>query len=360
MRTLSSFAVFAVILFCAMPVRAQSNEDFSKGPLSGKNLYIPFLIHYGFPSLPAKSGKRFNLQSHFSVYVTQDARYRTDLRRDDAEEGRNYDKNRIVVDYEGYAAETGIAYNFLDELQAGIFLRFYSFGGGFLDSLTEGFHNRFGFSNGARELFLQNRIYINIPNDKGGPLFLDKSAVSFGDVDLWCKWTFFENRAVSLAAMGAFKLPSGKFEKLSGSGYPDAAAGLLMDFRVAKFLSLYSQAGIVIPFTGKYYPMFNGMIGAEVHPWKTLSFNLQTNIKTSPISDRTIPFGWNDEFGADFYQFNLPQTNLLAGIVIRLNGLRLQVYFEEDLLFNQGNDYAVCLAASYTVNLKNKKQNKTK
>jgi hypothetical protein len=345
------------LLLCLSDVYGEEplDRDFSKGPLFGKNLYIPFLIHYNFPSLPAKSGERFDLQSHFSVYFTQDARYRTDIPLPGANSGRSYDKAHVVRDYEGYTAETGVAYNFFDELQAGVDMRLFLYSGGFLDSFIENFHNAFGFSNGTRELYLHNQIYINIPNDKGSPLFLDKNAVSFGDIDLWCKWTFLENRAVSLAALGAFKLPTGKFELLSGSGYPDAAAGLLLDFRAARFITLYSQAGIVLPFTDKYYPMFNGLLGAEVHPWKAVSFNLQMNIKTSPISDSTIPFGWNEDWGTNFNQFTLPQTNILAGFVIQLNGLRFQVYLEEDFLFNQGSDFTLGIMTSYTINLKNGK-----
>jgi len=157
---------------------------------------------------------------------------------------------------------------------------------------------------------------------------------------------------VSIAALGAFKLPTGKFESLSGSGYFDAAAGLLLDFRAARFMSLYSQAGIVLPFTRKYYPMFNGLLGAEIHPWKIISFNLQMNIKTSGITDSTIPFGWNDQWGTNFNQFSLPQTNMLGGIVIQLNKLKLQVYFEEDAIFNQGNDFIFGIMASHKINLK--------
>jgi len=326
-------------------------EDFSKGPLFGKNLYIPFLIHYNFPSLPAKSGERFDLQYHLSLYYTEDSRFRADLLPKKAE-ARSYNKSYVVSDYESFTAEMGISYNFLNEVQAGIDIRLFSFSGGFLDPFMENFHDLFGFDDGARDLFLQNQIHINIPNAKGDPLFLDKSAVSFGDIDLWCKWTFLENKAVSLAALGAFKLPTGKFESLSGSGYPDAAAGLLLDFRAARFLSLYTQAGIVLPFTGKYYPMFNGLLGVEIHPWEMLSFNLQMNIKTSPISDSTIPFGWNYAWHTNFSQFSLPQTNVLIGIVMQLRSLKLQIYFEEDAIFNQGNDFILGIMASRTIKLK--------
>jgi hypothetical protein len=349
------YRIFLILIFvcclCAVNIYAEdSPQDFSKGPLSGKSLYIPFLIHYNLPSLPAKSGEQFNLQYHFSLYKTQDARFKVDILP--LYEGRRYDKEYIISDYEGFAAELGVAYNILNEVQAGVDMRLFYHSGGFMDSFLEKFHSLFHFSNGGREFFLQDQIYINIPNDKGDPMFLDRSAVSFGDIDLWCKWTFMEDSLLSLAAMGAFKLPTGKFKSLSGSGYPDAALGLLADFRISRFVSLYTQAGIVTPFTRKYYPMFNGLLGAEVHPWKFLSFNLQMNIKTSPISDRTIPFGWNSLLGTDFYQFNLPQTNVLAGVALLIKNFRLQFYFEEDTIFNQGNDFAIVLMVSHTIKLK--------
>jgi hypothetical protein len=308
------------------------------------------LIHYNFPSLPAKSGERYNLQYHFSSYKTQDARLRVDILP--ILNGRSYRKELVVIDYEGFATELGVAYNILNEVQAGLDMRLFYHSGGFMDSFLEKFHGLFRFSNGGRERFLQDQIYINIPNEKGNPMFLDRSVVSFGDIDLWGKWTFLENEIVSLAALGAFKIPTGKFKSLSGSGYPDAALGVLSDFRILRFLSLYAQAGIVAPFTSKYYPMFNGLLGAEVHPWKLLSFNLQINFKTSPISDSTIPFGWNTLFGTDFYQFNLPQTNVMGGVVLQINNFRIQFYLEEDAIFNQGNDFAIVLMVSHTIKLK--------
>ena len=334
---MQKYLIILVFMFCAPAFYASEiSEDFSKGPLFGKNMYIPFLIHYNFPSMPAKSGNQNDFQYHLSYYATQDARYRVDMFMEYT--GRVYDKNFIVIDYEGHIAELGFSYNFLDNIQAGADMRVFSYSGGFLDNFIESFHGLFGFSNGAREYFLQNQIYIDIPNSNGIPLNLEESVVSFGDIDLWCKWTFFEKRKMSLAALGAFKIPAGKLEKLSGSGYPDLAAGLLMDYRISRLFTLYSQAGIVVPLNFKSYPMFNGLLGTEFHPWKFLSFNLQMNIKTSPLSDKTVPFGWNDIWGTNFYQFSLPQLNVLGGIVMNFNDIRLQFYIEEDAIFNQGND----------------------
>ena len=335
-----------ICLLCTAGVYAENTEsDFSKGPLLGKNMLIPFLIHYNFPSLPAKSGERFDLQYHVSFYYIQDTNYRaTDLSGYERKE-RRYDRQNITRDYEGCVAELGFAYNFSKQLQTGIDMRVFAYYSGFLDPVVEAFHGFYSFTNGGREYFLRNQIYINIPNGNGITMFLDKPAFSFGDIDLWSKWTFLENKRVSLAGLTAFKLPTGSLSKLSGSGYPDAALGLLLDFRTAFFLTLYTQAGVVLPFNGKSYPMFNGLLGVEFHPWEKLSLNLQMNIKTSPISD--------DNTG--FRQYSLPQTNILAGMVLRHKNIKLHFYFEEDTFTHQGTDITLNVMFSHTINLKNRK-----
>jgi len=342
-------AAFFLFLLAAGVQADDFLQTFSKGPLFGKNLYLPFLIHYNFPSLPAKSGVSGDLQYHFSIYYGQDANYRPYTLYE--YQGRQYNKNYVLSDYESCTAEIGVSYNIFNELQAGVNMRLFSYYGGFLDSFVEAFHDFFDFSGGGREYFLQNKVYVNLPNDNGIPLYLDKETISFGDIDLWCRWTFLENNHISLAALGAIKLPAGKLDSLSGSGYPDIAAGLLLDYRVIRILSLYAQAGIVIPFNGKSYPMFNGLLGLEIHPWKFFSFNLQMNIKTSPLSGSDIPFGWNELWGVNFNQLPLPQTNVLAGIIIQIDKIRLQFYIEEDAIFNQGNDFTIGIMASHTFNI---------
>ncbi|MDR0316522.1 MAG: DUF3187 family protein [Treponema sp.] len=330
------------------------SDDFSKGPLFGKNMYIPFLIHYNFPSLPAKSGERFDLQYHFSWYYIQDAHYApNDLTQYEGRVSRRYDLENVLRDYEGCVGEVGFAYHFLENMQAGIDMRIIAYYGGFLDPAFEFFHNAFDFMNGGREFFLQNQLYINIPNNNGIRLFLDKPAVSFGDIDVWGKWTFFENANISLATLGAFKLPTGRLETLSGSGYPDLGLGLLSDIRATRLLTLYAQAGVVLPFNMKSYPMFNGLAGLEIHPWEPFSFIIQMNIKTSPIYDNTIEWTWNPYFGTYFAQYSLPQTNLLAGFVIKHKSFRWQVYFEEDTITNQGTDLTINVMFSHSLSLKN-------
>jgi hypothetical protein len=343
-------AVLLLFLFSCLSIYpADLDGDFSKGPLFGKNMYVPFLIHYNFPSMPARSGGRAEFQYHLSLYYIQDEHYWAKNEPDFTT--RSYDKENILRDYESWVAELGFAYNIFSNLQAGVDMRVMAYYGGFLDAFLESFHNTFGFVSGGREFFLRDQIYINIPNDNGITLFLDEETVSFGDIDLWGKWTFFETRRVSLAGLGAFKLPTGRLRKLSGSGYPDIGLGLLSDFRVARFFSLYTQAGFVLPFNMKSIPMLNGLVGFEIHPWDVLSFNAQMNIKSSPITDNTIPWSWNEIYFTDFMQYPMPQTNLLFGFIVRHKGLKFQVYLEEDFITNQGTDITFNMMFLQSLNL---------
>ena len=329
-----------LVLLCTAAYADGHNNSFSKGPLYGKNMYIPYLIHYHLPALPARSGQQYDLRFDLVNYLAQDIL----IYLPDASEippGRTYNRNYIASDYEVYAAELGIAYNILNELQFGANFRFFSFSGGFLDPFIESFHSLFGFPSGGREFLEQKRIHIDMPNNKGLCLYLDEAAASFGDIDVWGKWTFWENTDLSLAALAALKLPTGSLEKLSGSGYPDIAFGLFLDWYLTDYLSLYIHSGLVVPFNDKSYPMFNGMLGAEIHPRELISFNLQMNIKTSPISDDTGP-------GAIQYRLFLPQTNILGGFVVSFNQTRWQLYFEQDAFTYRGADITFGIMVSHT------------
>lgn len=347
------------------------NFDFSKGPLYGKNMYLPFLIYYNFPSISAKSGREYEFNYHLSTYYIQDFytgflnhfpyRYNTaDYKKDFQGNGtyyigkRYYDSRDIIRDYESCVTELGFSFYIQKKLQVGIDFRLYAYYTGGLDKYIEGFHHAFGFPGGAREYFEQNKTFVNIQNYNGIRFYLDKPTVSFGDIDLWVKYTFFERKYISLAGFGAFKIPTGTLSNLSGSGYPDMAFGVLADFRPLWILSFYFQSGIVIPFdsfipvSSKPYPMFNGLVGVELNPVSFFSLLVQFNIKTSSISGDK-KWSWNETFGVDYSLYDLPQVNTLVGFKFKYKEFNWQFYFEEDSFTNQGADISFNLTYSQSI-----------
>jgi hypothetical protein len=339
----TAFIVLSV--FCLTSLFS-SEKDYSKGPFFGKNMYVPFLIYYNFPGFRASEGKLYEFDYHISTYYIQDfSAYK--LRSLE----RTYDPEQVARDYEGLVVETGASFNILKNLQVGMELRLVSYYTGVLDAFVENYHRAFGFPNGGRESFEQNRININLPNANDISLFLTKPSVAFGDIDLYMKYTYFQRTTISLAVVGALKLPTGNMQGLSGSGYPDIGVQLLADFKPHWVITLYFQAGFVLPYdtmiryTSKPNPMYNGMVSIELSPVKFFSIIGQLNIKTSPITSGKLRNSWVKTVD----QLSLPQVNTLIGFVFQYRKFRWQFYFEEDTFTNQGTDFTVNLMFSQKI-----------
>jgi hypothetical protein len=351
-------AIFFFLCFLCAPFLTgldtiSLQQDYSKGPLYGKNLFIPFLIHYNFPSFSAKTGTPYHFTYHASLYYVQDAHYVwSEAKPRNYLDERHYDTKDVLRDYESFVGELGASYAFYDAVQGGIDIRILSYYGGFLDSLIEGFHDIFKFPGGMREYFEKNRLYVNIPNVNGINLFLNRPTVSFGDIDIWGKWTIFQNAKFSFAFFGAYKMPSGTLGGLSGSGFPDVGVGTLYDIRASHLFTFYVNAGIVLPYNVKSKPMFNGLLGVEIHPLSFLSFIAQMNIKTSPLIDDKIDWSWNEIYGTNFKAYAMPQTNVLIGVIAAFKNFKFQFYFEEDAITNQGADLTVNFMFSHSIYFK--------
>lgn len=332
---------------------ARRNDDYSKGPFYGKNLFSQYVLYYCFPGVDPGPGEKFKFSWHVSTYYTQD--FMTNwkqLQRKDQIDSTHFDHTQYVTtDYESFTLETGADFYITRKLQLGMDMRLITYYGGFLDSFIEGFHSIFNFPNAGREYFIRDNIFINIYTNNNIRIFLDKPSAGFGDIDLWVKYNFFHNRFLDLAVMGAFKIPTGRINSVSGSGYPDFGVSLLMNFKPVWFLSLYTQTGLVVPIdvipaiSSDPYPMFQGIFGVEIHPHRIFSFLVQLNLKTPPFTGDIIYMN-NLYITGEF--FSQPQTNLLFGGILYFKPFRVQIYFEEDAFTNAGVDFTLNIMLSHS------------
>lgn len=333
-------------------------EDWSKGPLIGRNWYLPFAIYYHYPGYRASPGDRSDFEYRVAQYYTNDyysifsSVYQNSLTRGQPEA---YPSGIYVSrDYESFNLELGCSFRPLRRLALGIDLRLVSYFGGFLDSSIELLHGIFDLPNGFRELSSRGRVLVDMQNSSGVTLSLDHGALSFGDVDLHARYTFLETASMALAGYSAFKVPTGRPGLLSGSGHPDAALGLVADFMPLRFFSWYAHAGLTVPFDAltagsgsRPKPFFVGMAGIELTPARRLSLHLQLNIK-SPTLEPSI----EDDLHWIFTESNmllLPQTNLLAGFSLGAGDSLWQFYLEENTFTSAGADITFNLAWSRTV-----------
>ncbi|MBP5449747.1 MAG: DUF3187 family protein [Spirochaetales bacterium] len=358
--------IYTILIMTAVTASlyaALLTDDYAKGPLYGKNMYIPYLIYYNTPAMRAANNDNLSVSYHLSTYIVQDfITYPTTVNKDFVVGEDHLGSETCAIDYESYNSELGVSVSIKKCVEIGLDMRLISYCGGFIDAIIETFHGTFGFPNGGREYYHRNMLKINIQNKNGLRLYLDEANVSFGDIDFWVKWTFFKQKYVTLAALGAFKLPTGQLSKLSGSGYPDIATGILVDCTPCRWVSIYSQAAFVLPFDSMLpveqtpYPMFNMIITLEVHPLKCFSILGQFSFKTPAISG--INEGDNAYIHPRFAEysneafFSYPQTNIMAGFIWRYKNLSWQFYFEEETFTWAGADITLNFMFKQRINIR--------
>ena len=318
----------------------------AKGPLWGKNYYVPFLPYYSFPGMEAAPGRKSDLSFNLSQYLVQD------IVTEFHQYGDTLIKERYI-DYEGYIFEPTVSFNPLDTLEIGLTTRFHVYYGGFLDPVFEAFHSLFSFPNGGRESYGQNDVFINLHTTSGMDFSLDEPTAAFGDTDLFVKWSFLHLKFMDLALFSAIKLPTGSIASVTGSGYGDVALSLLADFYITKWLAVYVQNGFTVPGqmllknTLSPEPIYSLLTSVEFILSRKISLIAQFRLCTSPIKEGvTVP-----ENITHSVKLHKPMTDIQAGVVMDLSGYRLQMGFEEDAFTNNGADLIVNISLSKSFNL---------
>lgn len=327
-----------ILILMILPLSLWSLEP--KGPLQGKNYYVPFLPFYSFPGLGAASGDPGGLNITLSQYYIQDIVTEFHLT------GTELVKERFI-DYEGYIFEPTISFVPIDGLEAGLATRLHAYYGGIFDGVFQWFHHLFGFPNGGRESYPQDEVYINIQTTSGFDLSLSEPTFALGDTDLYIKWTFLPLDYIDLALMGALKIPTGSMEQVTGSDYADLAFALLADFHFLDRFAFYMENGIIVPGQllggndSHPLPIYHLLAGAEFMATSRLSFLVQFKLNTSPVDDGvTIPE--NITYTVKLVK---PLTNLMFGARWDIKRFRFQFHIEEDTFTNNGAD----LIANFTI-----------
>ncbi len=340
--------IIAILLVSSFSVFSNN----AKGPLLGKNYYVLFLPYYSFPGFSAAPGEKHDFSVSIAQYFVQD------IVTEFHAQGNYFIKERFI-DYEGYILEGTFSYNIFDSLEVGITSRMHAYYGGWGDSVIEWFHGIFNFPNGGREYFGKDEVHINIQTDTGINYNLTEPAVGFGDLDLYLKWNFLSFPFMDMAAMTAFKFPTGSVEKVTGSGYMDFAASLLMDFHPLKWLSIYLQNGFILPGqlfvqdTPSPNVIYSGLLAVEFIPVPCFSIIAQFRLNNSPVAEGSV----DPENPAMTYAVKLDpaMTNLLLGIVFTVSDFRFQFDFEEDAFTNNGADIIFNITVSKRFHLGRKK-----
>jgi hypothetical protein len=143
----------------------------------------------------------------------------------DIENGAN---EQIINDVETFRPSLLVSYAPWDNWQLSLEVPYISHNDGFLDDFIYNWHDFFNMSQNGRSKDNSDQLHISYLSGSGASFELSDSRNGLGDIRINGAYTRpWENRALIFSA--ELKLPTGDYEKLTGSGGYDFSMGLTIN-----------------------------------------------------------------------------------------------------------------------------------
>ncbi len=143
--------------------------------------------------------------------------------------------NAYYVDGETLRAVVDVRVGIARRFEAGMEIPLLLHTAGFMDPLIDSFHSTLGLPDGGRGWFARDQSVVAYA-DHGDILYVDdaQGGVRPGDLSLSGRGTLAQDREgrASLAGAITLKLPTGRADRLDGSGSVDLGAGLQASWRL--------------------------------------------------------------------------------------------------------------------------------
>ncbi|HEU4400564.1 MAG TPA: DUF3187 family protein [Candidatus Polarisedimenticolia bacterium] len=138
-------------------------------------------------------------------------------------------RSAFILDGETLRATFGLRVGLTSRVEAGLEIPVLLQSGGFLDSIIDGYHDRFNFPDGGRSAFARNQYVAGYVGD-GEAFFLAgaPSGPGLGDIVISARASVLgeTRRRPAVAAGVTGKLPTGSAARLRGSGSFDYAGSI--------------------------------------------------------------------------------------------------------------------------------------
>ncbi len=273
------FPGFLVFVSLANPVISLAEKYKSLGPLNGRNQAPVLNLFY----LMQPAGTKTLGRGHREI------RFDSDISNIQERRGN------LVYDMEIYRQSFHISYGITENADIHMEIPALSFKSGKLDRIVQDYHNFFGLPNGGRETS-SNELFDYRYRRDGATLFdFPPRSAALSDINLDIKWVVNINSWLpSIALRSGIKLPTGDFEKGTGSGGYDYSFGAAFDKSVSRFNFFSGIDIVVIDVPDKLNTMinndiFHGYLGVEYMAIKdNLSFIVQIDGQNTPFSHAGI------------------------------------------------------------------------
>lgn len=253
-------------------------------------------------------------------------------------------EGRYFIDNETLRMAARVKYGLTEHLQVGIEVPVLWRGGGIMDSMIDRFHKTFGLSRARRDEFPNNRFRVEFDHKDGSKFVMDEDDAGIGLQDIvvsaQATMTCGNNYWPAMALGFSASLPTGKDEKLFGSGGSDLNVALILAKQVGNFY-LYLNGGYTRFGTNEI-----GGVELKEGQW-TLFTGLEYRIwkKTSLILQNLI----NSAAAKDFFEFSEYTDEIAWGIKSEFSpGWMIEFAVIENIInFKNSPDFGVHAGVSY-------------
>ncbi len=178
---------------------------------------LPFKQIFGLPSLdnyPLTEPGKLRLNVITNISNTYDASIGT--------------HDVLLTDIETLRSTLILSYAVLNNLQLGIEVPYIRHNGGFLDDFIYDWHDFFNMPQNGRTKTNSDQLQVQYLSTSGASFSLTDSGGAVGDIRINSAYTLPRGNR-SLIISSELKLPTGDFDKLTGSGGLDFSAGLTIN-----------------------------------------------------------------------------------------------------------------------------------
>ena len=316
--------VAAFVLFHAHTVNAAEIRAFHSYN------QLPFKQIFGLPSLdnsPLQEAGRYRVGLIYNISNTYTA--------------RSNSNEHITTDVETSRSSLVAYYALTDNWQFGVEVPYVKHDGGFLDDFINGWHDVFNLPQGNRDKINNDQVKISYLNNNGTSFDISDIESGLGDMRLNALYTIPLNHR-NLIFSTELKLPTGDFDKLTGSGSIDISLGLTINdpHSLTEYnITLYGgMAGVFLgDIDGEMSAIQNNfaLIGRAGIGWQaaeTVQLKLQLDAQ-SPLYESDIK-----ELGDPSFQL------LMGGSLFFTDDVYLDIFIAEDIYTTTAPDVSFQLA----------------
>jgi hypothetical protein len=252
-------------------------------------------------------------------YLTErEGQGRRELSPEDLQAIRELPGENYLVDLESAMLDLTVHYKLADSISAYLITSAITYGGGFLDSTIEGFHESFGFSSFGRPAVSRNDFNLIYDLDAAQSAYFESPTDGgLADPTLGLRYTGFSGGRWSIGVEAAAKLPLGGRRLLLSTGRVDYGAQASLQARGHRHAAYVNAAAVY--YAGASQPVYQEsqiiptlIVGYEYRCTERTNLNLQGYYSRSAYTDRTTHL---EELNGDKYQMTVGLRHMRGSVL---------------------------------------------